>query len=191
VAAVRWIKQNTNGRIALFVPAATQIEFSDLTAIRDPADTSVDAVVIGDLGEAWDYATLNRAFRLLMQDPKPVLIALGMTRYWKAPDGLRLDVAPFIIGLQHATGIEPMVLGKPAKTFFYMALDMLGGEPEESVMVGDDIRGDISGAQACNMRGLLVRSGKFQPSDLELGIKPDGIIDSIADLAGWWEANCA
>ena len=24
----------------------------------------------------------------------PVLVALGMTRYWKAEDGLRLDTAP-------------------------------------------------------------------------------------------------
>jgi ribonucleotide monophosphatase NagD (HAD superfamily) len=65
------------------------------------------------LGEGWDFATLNRAFRLLMAEPHPRLIALGMTRYWRAADGLRLDTAPFVVALQHATGIAPVVLGKP------------------------------------------------------------------------------
>jgi len=32
----------------------------------------------------WDYRTLNRAFRLLHENPEARLVALGMTRYWLA-----------------------------------------------------------------------------------------------------------
>jgi len=53
-------------------------------------------------------------------------------------------------------------------------------------MIGDDIRGDIGGAQGADIRGLLVRSGKFRPQDLRGEIQPDGVIDSIADLPAWW-----
>jgi HAD superfamily hydrolase (TIGR01458 family) len=146
-------------------------------------------VVIGDLGGDWDFATLNQAFRLLMQQPAPRLVALGMTRYWRAPDGLRLDVAPFVHALQHASGVDPMVLGKPCADFYRSALEMIGCAPQESVMVGDDIRGDVAAAQAAGLRALLVHTGKYQNSDLGSDIIPDGQLDSIADLPDWWKGG--
>jgi len=189
VAARDWVKQHTAGRTALFVAEATRSEFDTLEYLDDRDEGPVDAVVIGDLGEARNFALLNRAFRLLMQQPPPVLIALGMTRYWRAPDGLRLDTAPFVVALQHASGIAPKVLGKPARGFFAAALDTLGCDAADAVMLGDDIRGDIGGAQDAGIRGILVRTGKFQPADLELGIQPAAVLASIAELPAWWEAQ--
>jgi HAD superfamily hydrolase (TIGR01458 family) len=148
-------------------------------------------VILGDLGSGWDFATLNRAFRLLMAEPRPRLIALGMTRYWRAADGLRLDCAPYVMALRHATGIEPVVLGKPAGPFFEAALRTVGAAADQTLMIGDDIRGDVGGAQRAGVRGLLVRTGKFLPDDLRGDIRPDGVLDSIADLPAWWEARRA
>ena len=34
------------------------------------------------------------------------------------------------------------------------------------------------------MRGILVRTGKFQPQDLAGQVKPEVVLDSIADLPG-------
>jgi ribonucleotide monophosphatase NagD (HAD superfamily) len=56
-------------------------------------------------------------------------------------------------------------------------------------MIGDDIRGDIEGSQNAGIRGLLVTTGKFQQSDLELGIKPYDVIDSVVDLPAWWNSH--
>ena len=64
---------------------------------------------------------------------------------------------------------------------------MLHCEPFQAVMVGDDIVGDVQGAQHAGLSGVLVCTGKFQTSDIDLGIHPDAIIDSIADLPTWWE----
>jgi HAD superfamily hydrolase (TIGR01458 family) len=146
-------------------------------------------VVVGDLGEAWDFKTLNRAFRLLIEDHKPPLIALGMTRYWRAEDGLRLDVAPFIKALEHASGREAIVLGKPARGFFDAALDLISASTAESFMLGDDIVGDINGARSVGINGILVRTGKFRETDLKSPIKPFAVIESIAGLPGWWKNN--
>ena len=186
VAARDWLLEQGVSSVALFIPKATRGEFAELNILPAEAQTSAGAVVLGDLGEGWDFATLNRAFRLLMGEPQPHLIALGMTRYWRAADGLRLDTAPFVVALQHATGIEPVVLGKPARPFFAAALGALGTESAETLMIGDDIRGDIGGAQSAGIRGLLVRTGKFHPRDLQGEIQPDGVIDSIASLPAWW-----
>ena len=189
VAACRWIERHLDGPVALFVPSATEAEFNRLTRVSRDSETPVSAVIIGDLGESWDFTTLNQAFRLLMQRPAPRLIALGMTRYWRASDGLRLDVAPFVKALEHASGVPPLVLGKPAPAFFHSALDLIGCSAQESVMIGDDIRGDVAAAQTAGLRALLVKTGKFQASDTEGEIKPDGLLDSIADLPDWWRGN--
>jgi HAD superfamily hydrolase (TIGR01458 family) len=185
VAAAAWCRQHLAGRgVALFVPQATRAEFAELPQAEN-AD-QVAAVIIGDLGEAWDFATLNRAFRYLMATPQPRLIALGMTRYWQSPDGLRLDVAPFVMALSHASGAEPLVTGKPAPAFFQTALDMLGVGAADTVMIGDDIRGDIEGAQGAGLRAVLMRTGKFRDADLSLGIRPDGVLGSLAELPAWY-----
>jgi len=189
VAARTWLQQHSEGPAALFVPDATATEFAGLPLLADDAEEGAGSVVVGDLGEAWTFARLNRAFRLLMASPPPVLVALGMTRYWRAPGGLQLDVAPFIAALEHATGVHPTVLGKPARPFFEAAAALLGEPVESLVMIGDDIVGDVQGAQRAGMRALLVRTGKFRDADLGGEIVPDAVLDSIADLPGWWEAS--
>ncbi len=185
IAACRWLQQNADGPVALFVTPAAAADFSELELAASTDAGPVAAVVIGDYSEGWTYAELNRAFRLLMSDPQPTLIALGMTRYWHATDGLRLDTAPFVVALEHATGMESVVLGKPAAPFFEMALATLGTPAEETWMIGDDIRTDIGGAQRAGIRAVLLKTGKFRPSDLEQGVEPDAILDSIADLPAW------
>lgn len=182
LAACRWLTARGSGPVALFVPRATQAEFEKFAV----ADTRVSAVVVGDLGRGWDFATLNKAFRLLMAEPPPALLALGLTRYWQAEDGLRLDTGPFVRALEYAAGVAAVVLGKPAAPFFETAVDLLGGTAAETVMIGDDIRGDIEGAQRAGLRTVQVRTGKFRPRDLQLGIHPDTVLDSVADLPRWW-----
>ncbi|BCR04018.1 hydrolase [Desulfuromonas versatilis] len=189
VVAADWLRRRHAGPVALFVPEATQAEFTGLPLL-DPGDESgAAAVVVGFLGEQWDFARLNRAFRLLMEEPRPQLIALGMSRYWRASRGLSLDVAPFVVALEHAAGVQARVLGKPAPEFFRAALETLGTPAEQTFMVGDDIRGDIEGAQRAGLQGLLVRTGKFRPTDLGLEVCPEGVLDSVADLPAWWESR--
>jgi phospholysine phosphohistidine inorganic pyrophosphate phosphatase len=187
VAADRWLADHAPGPAALFVPPATAEEFRSVPHLLADAEQGAASVVLGDLGEGWSFPVMNRAFRLLMAEPRPVLVALGMTRYWRAADGLRLDVAFFAKGLEHVTGAETVVLGKPATPFFETALEMLGCDAEDAVMVGDDIVGDVKGAQAAGLRGILVRTGKFRAEDLEGEIRPHAVLDSIAALARWWE----
>lgn len=186
VAARSWLSRNVTDPVALFVPPHTRDEFSGINEAGSNTE-KVSAVVLGDLGEQWSFADYNRAFRLLMENPAATLIALGMTRYWRAEDGLRLDVGPFVKGLEYAVGIEATVMGKPAPAFFRSALEKLDMAAERTVMVGDDIRGDIDGAQHFGLHGVLVRTGKFRADDLSLGITPTSVIDSIADLPRLWE----
>ena len=189
VAASEWLRINRKGKIAVFVRASARRDFRDLPLLADDAEHGADSVVVGDLGDLWDYRTLNRAFRLLYHNPEAELIALGMTRYWLASSGISLDVAPFVAALEHAIGRKALVMGKPAAAFFRMATQKLGLSARDVLMVGDDIQADVAGAQKAGMRGCLVKTGKFRPSDLKGKIQPHTVLHSIADLSRWWTEN--
>jgi HAD superfamily hydrolase (TIGR01458 family) len=189
VAARDYLAAHDAMPMALFVREATREDFEGLEAVGNIAEHGARSVVIGDIGQAWDFNTLNRAFRLLMAEPRPILIALGMSRYAQGDDGLVLDVAPFIKALEHAADCEAVVMGKPAKEFFDAAVRKLGASATETVMVGDDIRIDVGGAQAAGLAGVLVRTGKFRSGDLGGVVNPDAILDSVADLPRWWETR--
>jgi HAD superfamily hydrolase (TIGR01458 family) len=186
VAAVEWLRSQTPGKVALLLKPAAQREFDALPRVEADAETGAAYVVVGDLGPDWTYGALNRAFRLLHHNPEAVLLALGMTRYWQAPDGVSLDVAPFVAALEHATGRTAVVLGKPARPFFHAAAGRLGLPAPQVLMIGDDIATDVGGAQGAGLRGALVQSGKFRPLDLAGEIRPDAVLASIADLPAWW-----
>jgi phospholysine phosphohistidine inorganic pyrophosphate phosphatase len=181
-AAAEWLRTARPGQIALFLRQAARGEFADLPCLPEDAEHGAAYVVVGDLGDLWDYRTLNRAFRLLHNNPEARLLALGMTRYWLALDGISLDVAPFVAALSHATGREALVFGKPAARFFQAAAERLGLDAGEVLMIGDDIEADVGGAQAAGLKGALVKTGKFHPADLEGTTRPDAVFDSIADL---------
>ena len=187
-AAAAWMRSQPKGQVALFVPATTRSEFEGLPLLPDDAENGASYVVVGDLADRWDYRTLNRAFRLLHSNSQARLIALGMTRYWLAPDGISLDVAPFVAALEHANGREAIVLGKPAKPFYHAAAAELGLDPPEMLMIGDDVETDVGGAQAASLKGALVKTGKFKPSDLEGPVAPDVVFDSVANLPAWWDS---
>ncbi len=189
VAATGWLAAHAPGPVALFVPAATAGELGDTPRLPADAESGAAAVVLGDLGEGWDFHTLNRAFRLLMVEPRPELVALGMTRYWRAADGLRLDVAPYVKALEHASGARAVVVGKPAPEFFQAGLARVDCPATEAVLIGDDIVGDVQGAQRVGLKGLLVRTGKFRESDLGGEIRPDAVLDSIAEFPAWWRSR--
>lgn len=187
VAAQQYLQQNNLNNIALFIPENTKQEFSKFNVI-DNGSEDVEAVVIGDLGERWTFKIMNQIFRLLLDNPQAKLIALGMTRYWRANSGLQLDVGPMIKAFEYATGTDAVVTGKPAKEFFQAAISLLGNE-DNILMIGDDIRGDIEASQQAGLKAILVRTGKYTEADLNTGITPDVILDSVAHLPEWWLKN--
>jgi HAD superfamily hydrolase (TIGR01458 family) len=154
--------------------------------LADLASSNSGTVVVGDAGEHFTYASLNQAFRVLMAAATPRLIAMGDNRYFADGDALSLDMGPFVQALAYAAGIEPSVVGKPAKPFFEAALHRIGAQPERTVMIGDDMASDIGGAQRAGIDGVLVRTGKYRPEDEHnTTIRPAHVADDIAAAVAW------
>lgn len=182
-ACVALLGQRGVRRVAAFVADDTLEDFAGF----DLKSAKPEVVVVGDLGDAWDFAKLNRAFLNLMDGAE--LIALQRDRYWLRGDALALDAGPFVAALEYATGTAAKVCGKPSAEFYRTALATLGkqaaGRPKDVVMVGDDLWGDVEGAQRAGLTAWMVRTGKFREDVVaRSGIVPDRIINSVAELPG-------
>jgi phospholysine phosphohistidine inorganic pyrophosphate phosphatase len=139
-----------------------------------------NCVVLGDAAEKFTYEHLNEAFRILINMEKPRLFSLGRGRYYSDKEGLMLDVGAFTAALEYAAGVKAEIIGKPQPEFFRSALRDMGVKPEEAVMIGDDVVSDVGGAQDCGLTGVLVRTGKYRPSDEQHPtVHPDAIVDDL------------
>lgn len=178
-AAVEWLRKH--GRQPhLLVHPDLEVEFSGLES------GSGRAVVVGDAGEAFDHASLNRAFRELIAGAD--FVALAINRTFKDTDGqLSLDTGAFVAALEFASGRSPVVLGKPSPDFFLAALAGLNCPAADGVMVGDDAESDVAGALRAGLgAALLVRTGKYRPNDeARFDPPPTTLVDDLSAAVDW------
>lgn len=145
-----------------------------------PVPEDAEVVVIGGASVDFSYEIVNRIFRRLSDGAS--LIAMHRNRYWMTADGLQMDAGAYVAALEFASGVSATICGKPAAAYFEAALGTLGVTPDRALMVGDDVANDVVGAQLAGLTGVLVRTGKFRPADLEHDPPPDHVIDSFASL---------
>ena len=151
------------------------------------SDRDARAVVIGDIGNAWTYDLLNNVFRLVMQGAE--LVALHRNKFWQTEIGLQMDIGAFVAGLEYVTGKTATIIGKPSAAFFAAALSRVGLKAGEVAMIGDDIDTDVGAGQEQEMLGILVKTGKYREEYVQASaIKPDLVLDSIADLGALLQA---
>ncbi|XP_065287998.1 haloacid dehalogenase-like hydrolase domain-containing protein 2 [Dermacentor albipictus] len=174
LTAARAFVEIRNLRPHLMVSEAAMEEFEGLNT-NEP-----NAVLIGLAPEKFDYGPLNEAFRLILSGA--LLIAIHKARYYRTNEYLALGPGPFVRALEFATDKTAHIVGKPEKTFFLTALRQLQARPEDTVMIGDDVRDDIDGAQQVGIRGILVQTGKYMLGDeLKIENRPWALVPSFVD----------
>lgn len=180
VAAARWLEREGARRVSLLLAEATFEEF----AMFERDDREPDHVVVGDLGESWNFEILNTAFRAITRGAR--LVAIQKNRSWDAGHGLQLDAGPFVAALEYATGEQAVVVGKPSPAFFETAARALAVRQERIAVVGDSLINDVRGGHEAGCMGVAVRTGTYREEDLAtLERPPDAVLDSIADFPGW------
>lgn len=175
--AARRIAASGRRRTGLMVPRACA---EDMEGIEIDTE-GPDWVVMGDLGREFTFDRLNQAFHWLRGGA--TLLALQRGRSWLNEEGnLELDAGAFIAALEYAAEVEAELVGKPAKPFFDLALDELGLQPREVLVVGDDVDNDIGGGRRAGLRTALVQTGKQRELGSPPPVPPDLTLESIADL---------
>ncbi|OHX66139.1 TIGR01458 family HAD-type hydrolase [Flammeovirga pacifica] len=143
--------------------------------------TSPEVIVIGDIGKNWDYQLMNDLFNKILNGSH--IVGLHKGKFWKASDGLRIDIGAFITGLEYATTKQSVCIGKPEKAFYEAAINKIGLPPENLLMIGDDIVGDIQGAKSANLTAVQVKTGKYRQELTENSpVPPDYLIQDFNEL---------
>ncbi|RWS04567.1 haloacid dehalogenase-like hydrolase domain-containing protein 2, partial [Dinothrombium tinctorium] len=161
------------------------LEESAMDDFNKWVDVNIDpekanAVVVGLAPSKFHYEYLNTAFRILQKGAS--LVAIHKGRYYRRKDGMALGPGPFVTALEYSSDVKSVVVGKPEATFFAKAIQPFACEPDEVVMIGDDVRDDIGGAQAIGMTGMLVKTGKYRNGDEnKIDPKPDFIFENVVN----------
>ena len=88
-----------------------------------------EAVLVGGCDESFEpnqvfrYMNLARAFAEIQLGAE--LYCLHKNRWWQTSRGPLLDAGAFVAGLEYATGVDAIVLGKPSPAYFAAALEAL------------------------------------------------------------------
>jgi len=153
----------------------------------------VDAVVIGDAGDALSFRNLDIAFRHLRAGAE--FLAMHRNPWWITRRGPMLDAGALVVGLEFAIGRRAVVCGKPSPVVFREAVAELrrdvaaaGGRPlryHDVAMVGDDPRADVAAARRVGLRGILVLSGKLDEAAARAAtasVRVDGVAKDLAEV---------
>jgi 4-nitrophenyl phosphatase len=139
-----------------------------------------DLVVCGkDRGLTWDKlatATLN------IRDGAKLIGTNGDTTL-PTDLGITHGNGAILAALQAATGVVPVIVGKPEPIMYRQAIAALGASPAETVAIGDRLDTDILGAVRAGIRSLMVLSGISGEADLKTSdYRPTWVMPDIRDV---------
>jgi hypothetical protein len=107
-------------------------------------------------------------------------------RTFPTPEGLVPGNGSLLALVQAATDKEPVVIGKPEAAMFEVALDRVGADAAQTLMVGDRLETDILGRTRAGCDGSAA-DGHHTPEESALGIQADGVFETLMNAA--WAAN--
>lgn len=161
---------------------------------------------IGEEGLA--RALLDAGFRLVDHDPDAVVCGLDRRLTYDRLAGACFAIragAPFVATnpdlalptergflpgngatiayLHAATGIAPVVIGKPEATMLRIAMERSAARPEETAIVGDGLLTDMHAGERAGVTRILVLTGVTSRADLDTPpMPPDFIFDDLPAL---------
>ncbi len=175
---VKTIKQNP--KFFLIGPEALAGEFKTAGISITREEEPVDFVVIGFDPET-NYSMLNKAFHLIKEGTP--FIGLHTYRQHASKDKPVMSIGCFVKGLEYCTKKKAMVIGKPSKNFFKLAMQVTKSTKQKTVMVGDDLEGDILCAKEAGLKTIMVKTGSYNEKDVKKSKqKPEYVIESIKGL---------
>ena len=114
------------------------------------------AVVVG-MDRQVTYAKLGEAALAIRAGA--MFIGTNPDRTFPTERGLMPGNGSLLAAVQAATDQDPIVIGKPERTYFELGLEQLGTPAGETLMLGDRLDTDILGGQRVGLLTCLVLTG--------------------------------
>lgn len=189
-AAALYLKQSLNGNrqhapngarvFAIGEDGVRQALTENGFTLCDLYEVNAQFVVCGmDRGLSWDKlatATLNihAGARFIGTNPDTTL---------PTERGITHGNGAILAALQTATGVAPVIIGKPEPLMYQQAMARLQTDPATTAAIGDRLETDILGAVRAGIRSVFVLSGVSNRQQLiGLDYQPTWVMQDIAEV---------
>jgi 4-nitrophenyl phosphatase len=185
-AAVAYVKSQAEpgARVRIIGEAGLRQEAEQQGfVVVDDGQAMADWVIAG-LDRGFNYDKLAAATRAIMAGAR--FVATNADALLPIEGGQFLPGAgTMIAAIEAATGVAPVVLGKPEPGLFEHGLKRLGGlHPAQAAMIGDRLDTDVDGGHRAGLRTILVLTGVTSPNEAQAAQPPpDAIVPSLAAVA--------
>jgi 4-nitrophenyl phosphatase len=146
-----------------------------------------DAVVSG-LDRQIDYRRLGIASAAIREGA--LFIATNADVRYPTPEGFAPGAGAIVAALATASGVQPLVIGKPQPAMFQAILEHDGISPADALVIGDNPDADLVAARRAGIRSVLVLTGVVDAAaaqQLEGDRRPDLVAadpPAVAELLG-------
>ncbi len=143
-------------------------------------DKNPDIVVVG-----WDitftYEKMKKA-SLAIQNGA-IYIGTNPDLTYPSHEGILPGCGAILASITAASGVEPIIIGKPKTLIMEMAAKRISAKKEKSLMIGDRIDTDILAGRNFGIQTAIVLSGVADNSEVSKSyIKPDYVFEDMMDL---------
>jgi 4-nitrophenyl phosphatase len=143
-------------------------------------EPNADCVVVG-LDRALNYAKLTTAIRAVARGAR--FIGSNPDVSLPVEDGLIPGAGAIQAAITAATGVKPLIIGKPESPMVEIGLRLLGLGPAETAMIGDRLDTDIAGGQRVGMVTILVLTGISSAAEAAAQpTPPDYVLTDLTEL---------
>ncbi len=151
--------------------------------ISDQPETDHPSAVVVGLDFNITYKKIYLAANLIREGT--LFIGTNPDKTFPMPGGVAPGAGSIISPVEAASGTVPVIIGKPEKYLYQLALERSGSLPEETLMLGDRLETDILGAQRSGIRTGLVLTGIASQKDADKWHPRPDLIDKTAlDILG-------
>lgn len=187
-ATGEWLTENAapGARVLIIGEQGLELEIQNrgfLLVEEGPADY----VVVG-IDFNVTYQRLKRAALAIRKNAK--FIGTNADRTYPSEEGIVPGNGSILAFLQAATGVEPLIIGKPQPAIMNIALSRLDVPPQHVAMVGDRLNTDALGAHRAGMISIFLRGGVTSDAErLASSVKPDHVFHDLDDLLSAYESE--
>jgi phosphoglycolate/pyridoxal phosphate phosphatase family enzyme len=96
-----------------------------------------------------------------------LFIATNRDPVYPIERGLRPGAGSIVAAIEVATGVKPVVIGKPEPLLMEQAAHAVGRDPREAIVIGDGLLTDFAAANAVGARTILMLTGVTTGAALE------------------------
>ena len=144
------------------------------------ADSGVDFVVVGkDYGLTWQK--LDAA--VLAIGAGAQLVGTNPDVTYPIENGLGIGNGAILAALTAATGVAPIIIGKPEPIMYQQALARMQCTAANTLAVGDRLDTDILGAQRAGIASVLLLTGIATAAQVAASdLQPDAVLPGLPAL---------